>query len=129
MDPIWPLVILVVVFASISIVGALHRIRDASEKTLAILEAQTAAETLGRPLTEDPLRASLEPDRAPPPRRSRHSLERMTCDLQSSQMHVRQIGPARGDLARGTDCVGEDSDAGGEALNVVEKQDLSHEEP
>ncbi|MBG6215489.1 hypothetical protein RCH23_003429 [Cryobacterium sp. CAN_C3] len=51
MDPIWLLVILilVVVFASISIVGTLRRIRDASEKTLAILEVQTAAQNLGAP--------------------------------------------------------------------------------
>jgi hypothetical protein len=51
MDPIWLLVvlILVVVFASISIVGTLHRIRDASEKTLAILEAQTVARNPGAP--------------------------------------------------------------------------------
>lgn len=49
MDPIWLLVILilVVVFSSISIVGALHRIRDASEKTLEILEAQTAIQDPG----------------------------------------------------------------------------------
>jgi hypothetical protein len=47
MDPIWLLVALIVVvmFASISIVGALHRIRDASEKTLAILEGQTSGTT------------------------------------------------------------------------------------
>ncbi|GAB3136287.1 hypothetical protein [Marisediminicola antarctica] len=47
MDPIWLLValILIVLFASISIVGALHRTRDASEKMLAILEAQTASRT------------------------------------------------------------------------------------
>ena len=46
MDPLWLLtvLILIVVFASISIVGALHRIRDASEKTLALLEAQAAAQ-------------------------------------------------------------------------------------
>ena len=39
MDPIWLLVILilVVVFSSISIMGTLHRIRDVSEKTLDIL--------------------------------------------------------------------------------------------
>lgn len=44
MDPIWLFVvfILIVLFASISVVGALHRIRDASEKTLAILEEQAA---------------------------------------------------------------------------------------
>lgn len=34
--------VLIVLFASISIVGALHRIRDTSEKTLALLEAQAA---------------------------------------------------------------------------------------
>ncbi|MDQ0276596.1 hypothetical protein QO003_000899 [Arthrobacter silviterrae] len=34
--------ILVVLFASISVVGALHRIRDASEKALALLENQAA---------------------------------------------------------------------------------------
>jgi len=44
MDPNFLLLalVLVVLFASISIVGALHRIRNASEKTLAILEAQIA---------------------------------------------------------------------------------------
>jgi len=44
MDPNFLLMalVLVVLFASISIVGALHRIRNASEKTLAILEAQIA---------------------------------------------------------------------------------------
>lgn len=33
--------VLVVLFASISITGALRRIRDATEKTLALLEAQS----------------------------------------------------------------------------------------
>ncbi|MDJ0315834.1 hypothetical protein [Arthrobacter antibioticus] len=44
MDTTWLLVvlILIVLFASISIVGALQRIRNASEKPLAILESQTA---------------------------------------------------------------------------------------
>lgn len=44
MDITWLLVVLLllVLFASISIVGALHRIRDASEKALAILETQSA---------------------------------------------------------------------------------------
>jgi len=43
MDITWLLVvlILIVLFASISIVGALYRIRNASEKALAILESQT----------------------------------------------------------------------------------------
>jgi hypothetical protein len=51
MDPLWLLIILilVVVSASISIVGTLHRIRDASEKTLAILEAQTTGQNPGAP--------------------------------------------------------------------------------
>lgn len=39
--------VLIVLFASISIVGALHRIRDASEKTLALLEAQAADSPVG----------------------------------------------------------------------------------
>ena len=44
MDPNFFLLalILVVLFASISIIGALRRIRDASEKTLAILQAQAS---------------------------------------------------------------------------------------
>lgn len=44
MDITWLLVVLILIalFASISIVGALHRIRNASEKALAILESQTA---------------------------------------------------------------------------------------
>lgn len=44
MDITWLLVvlILIVLFASISIVGALHRIRNASENALAILERQRA---------------------------------------------------------------------------------------
>ncbi|AIY02620.1 hypothetical protein ART_3021 [Arthrobacter sp. PAMC 25486] len=44
MDITWLLVvlILIVLFASISIVGALRRIRAASEKALAILEDQSA---------------------------------------------------------------------------------------
>jgi ABC-type lipoprotein release transport system permease subunit len=44
MDPNFLLLalVLVVLFASISIIGALHRIRNASEKALAILEAQVA---------------------------------------------------------------------------------------
>ncbi|SEE86149.1 hypothetical protein SAMN04489740_2828 [Arthrobacter alpinus] len=43
MDITWLLVVLllIVLFASISIVGALHRIRDASEKALAVLEDQS----------------------------------------------------------------------------------------
>jgi hypothetical protein len=47
MDPNFFLLalVLVVLFASISIVGALRRIRDAVEKTLAILEAQAADKT------------------------------------------------------------------------------------
>ena len=51
MDPIWLLaaLILVVVFASISIVGTLHRIHDASENTFAILETQAAAQNPGEP--------------------------------------------------------------------------------
>lgn len=42
MDITWLLVvlILVVLFASIDIVGALHRIRDASETAVALLEDQ-----------------------------------------------------------------------------------------
>jgi ABC-type lipoprotein release transport system permease subunit len=46
MDPTWLLVVLmlIVLFASISIVGALRRIRVATEKTLAILETQTTGE-------------------------------------------------------------------------------------
>lgn len=48
MDITWLLVvlILIVLFASISIVGALHRIRKASEKALAILESQTAQQDI-----------------------------------------------------------------------------------
>ena len=44
MDITWLLVvlILIVLFASISIVGALHRILNASERALAILESQIA---------------------------------------------------------------------------------------
>ncbi len=44
MDITWLLVvlILIVLFASISIVGALHRIRDASEKATSLLEDQAA---------------------------------------------------------------------------------------
>ncbi|MFP7761500.1 hypothetical protein [Marisediminicola sp. LYQ134] len=44
MDPNFFLVaiLLVVLFASISIVGALHRIRDATEKTLALLQGQVS---------------------------------------------------------------------------------------
>ncbi|MGV8858364.1 hypothetical protein [Rhodoglobus sp.] len=47
MDPNFLLLalVLLVLFASISIIGALHRIRDASEKTLALLEAQTRKDT------------------------------------------------------------------------------------
>jgi hypothetical protein len=47
MDPNFFLLalVLVVLFASISIVGALRRIRDAVEKTAAILEAQAADRT------------------------------------------------------------------------------------
>ncbi len=43
MDITWLLIILIliVLFASISFVGALYRIRNASEKTLTILENQT----------------------------------------------------------------------------------------
>jgi len=50
MDPTWLLVvlILIVLFASISLIGALRRIRDATEKTLAILETQ-ATDKLSRP--------------------------------------------------------------------------------
>ncbi|MGZ0212551.1 MAG: hypothetical protein ACKVI4_08735 [Actinomycetales bacterium] len=46
MDPNFLLlaVVLILLFASISIVGALHRIRDATEKTLALLEARAAKE-------------------------------------------------------------------------------------
>ncbi|PYH02310.1 hypothetical protein CVV67_02470 [Arthrobacter stackebrandtii] len=49
MDITWLLValILVVAFAAISIVGALHRIRDANEKTLALLEEQLARKAEG----------------------------------------------------------------------------------
>ena len=45
MDPIWLLVVLtlIVLFASITAVGTLRRIRDATEKTLAILEVQAGA--------------------------------------------------------------------------------------
>ena len=48
MDPNYFLValLLVVLFASISVVGALHRIRNASEETLAILREQAAEKTL-----------------------------------------------------------------------------------
>jgi len=51
MDPTWLLLILtlIVLFASISIIGALRRIRDATEKTLAIVEAQAAARAAERP--------------------------------------------------------------------------------
>jgi hypothetical protein len=44
MDITWLLVILilVIIFASISIVGALHRIRDASETAVALLEQHAA---------------------------------------------------------------------------------------
>jgi hypothetical protein len=47
MDPNYLLaaLLLVVIFASISIVGVLHRIRAASEETLAILKAQAAEKT------------------------------------------------------------------------------------
>ena len=49
MDPNFFLaaLLLVVLFASISIVGALHRIRAASEETLAILKAQAAEKGSG----------------------------------------------------------------------------------
>jgi HAMP domain-containing protein len=49
MDPTWLLVvlILIVLFASISIIGALRRIRDATEKTLAILETRATGENAG----------------------------------------------------------------------------------
>lgn len=45
MDITWLLVLitLIVLFAGISAIGALRRIRDATEKTLAILEAQATA--------------------------------------------------------------------------------------
>ena len=45
MDPIWLLVVLtlIVLFASISVVGMLRRIHDSIEKTLLILEAQASA--------------------------------------------------------------------------------------
>lgn len=44
MDPLWLFVILIliVLFASISIVGALHRIRDASERAAQLLEKHLA---------------------------------------------------------------------------------------
>jgi hypothetical protein len=47
MDPNFLLLalVLLVLFASISIIGALHRIRDASEKTFALLEAQNEKDT------------------------------------------------------------------------------------
>ncbi|WP_269936518.1 hypothetical protein [Arthrobacter sp. HY1533] len=41
--------ILIVLFASISIIGALHRIRNASEKALAILESQNARQNTDEP--------------------------------------------------------------------------------
>jgi len=47
MDPDFFLValLLVVLFASISVVGVLHRIRNASEEALAILREQAAEKT------------------------------------------------------------------------------------
>ena len=46
MDTTWLLVILIliVLFASISIVGTLRRIRDAAEETLLILQSQAGRE-------------------------------------------------------------------------------------
>lgn len=46
MDPTWLLVvlILIVLFASISVVGTLRRIRDATEKSLVILQSQASRE-------------------------------------------------------------------------------------
>lgn len=45
MDITWLLVLLtlIVLFASISAIGALRRIRDATEKTLAIVKAQATS--------------------------------------------------------------------------------------
>lgn len=45
MNMTWPeaILILIVLFASISAVGALRRIRDASEKTVGLLEELTHA--------------------------------------------------------------------------------------
>lgn len=48
MDITWLLVtlILIVLFASISIVGALHRIRNAGEKAAAMMESQASQQNL-----------------------------------------------------------------------------------
>ncbi|MGH3651625.1 MAG: hypothetical protein ACRDT3_01585 [Glutamicibacter sp.] len=50
MENTWFLVVLILVnlFASISIIGALNRIRNASEKALVLLEEQSARQGAGK---------------------------------------------------------------------------------